>query len=804
MDKSDIPKIIHKYISLFDNEEAYDAAFSNFEEVNWSAIKPSVGSEETPDKYRASRRLSNMYRKNNPPDYKFDNIDDFIVGNKKIVEIQDDETKKLVIKETNIYADAAYIAKHNTNGNVINNFTPDVIRKVFFLEIVWGVFGWEWHDYDLVIGTDPETEEPITEILKGGNLYKIKEIETVPHIIDGHRLYHINDFLNSQNKVTTVEEFDTIHIKAMNRAFKRLTRKYGLNTITPLLLKVYEFPEVIEANDAFRNNKVTVVDNHTLVFPKLVTVNGLFSRSEFIDGTTIEANSLENFTNSFYFAHFTQTDFNLNDILVGDSLKKISNLSSLLELATFYNGREDNGYDRPVNTFTVDLSNSSLSATDEFNFSRFAYWAATNYNVHYGGGASFANRIFIFNFTLKGLSNFASAFRRILSSERFQTADDSGGRNYNHSGPNKIILNFNNTEGFIRNLDYALAQNTFIELPPFSHWVNDYTTENYMYQACNFTEGVTYDFSPNLILNPSEGQFNNCTISLSKTVDNVEVPLPFTFTNVDALKSVRFQNISFGTHTETIDDQTVTVNNSTPFPFVGDFHSGRYQYNEDASDLHRYINFSGSKFSSIRTKTGNTEQIIYVYGKCASTMFENCTEIDFTNSNITIDMSSSGTGSVTWAMFKNCTNMVRTPKLINHNLRRAGNSGDNFQNIFSNCVNLEYVDGLEFYDNPNQQQSYGRWQFDFSTCTKLRYLILGDVGGALNLRNCYDLDIDTLSATLLRQSCFGNKNAGGGFGNQGLIIQNSVWFSLPQSTRDYVESKPNYYRLVVDDDPNRN
>lgn len=61
-----------------------------------------------------------------------------------------------------------------------------------------------------------------------------------------------------------------------------------------------------------------------------------------------------------------------------------------------------------------------------------------------------------------------------------------------------------------------------------------------------------------------------------------------------------------------------------------------------------------------------------------------------------------------------------------------------------------------------------------------------------------------LNATLLRQSCFGNKNAGGGFGNQGLIIQNSVWFSLPQSTRDYVESKPNYYRLVVDDDPNRN
>lgn len=778
------PAITHKYITLFSTEDAYNEAYSNFSEANWSDVGYP---EDTPDNYRLSRRLSNMYHKDNPPDYKFNDINDKVVEQKEELKKDDDGNWQIVYRDVDIYPDA-----HRSSNYRLLDYSDNCIRKAFFLEVVWGYFGWEWIDYTRIL--EDETEE----VLVGGNLYKVKEIHTIPHIIDGYRLYHINDFLNSQSAVTAVEEFNTVNLKAMNRAFMRLERKYGLNTITPLLLKVYEFPEVVEADDAFRNNKVTVVDNHTLVFPKLTSVDGLFSRSEFIDGTTIEANNLENFTNSFYFAHFTQTDFNLNNILVGDSLKKISNLSSLLELATFYNGREDNNYDRPVNTFTVDLSGSNLSETDEFNFSRFAYFAATSYSPNYRGPASFTNRIFIFNLTLKGLSNFENGFRRILDATRFVSDynADGLGRNYNHSGPNRIILNFNNTEGLIRNLDYALAQNTFIELPPFNHWVNDYTTENYMYQACNFTEGVTYDFSPNQVLNSSEGQFNNCTISLSKTVDSVEVPLPFTFTNVDALKNVRFQNISFGTHTETIDGQTVTVNNSVPFPFVGDFHNSRYQYNEDASDLHRYINFSGSKFSSIRTKTDSSEQIIYVDGKCASTMFENCTEIDFTDKNITIDMSSSGTGGVTWAMFRNCTNMIRTPKLVNHNLRRNGNNGDNFNNMFTNCINLEYVDGLEFYDT-----SYGldvRWQFNFSTCPKLRYLILGNVGGAINLRNCLELDIPTLYATLMRQTRFGNRNAGGGFANQGLVIEGTVYDALVSTYSDFEPYLQSWTNRFVD------
>lgn len=751
MDKSDIPKIIHKYISLFDNEEAYNAAFSNFEEVNWSAIKPSVGSEETPDKYRASRRLSNMYKKNNPPDYKFDNIDDFIVGNKKIVEIQNDRTKKLVIRETNIYADAAYIAKHNTNGNIINNFTPDIIRKVFFLEIVWGVFGWEWRNYERVIGIDPETEEPITETLKGGNLYKIKEIKTVPHIIDGHRLYHINDFLNSQDKVTKVESFNTINLIAINRAFKRLVKRYGINdTITPCLLEVYQFPNVEEADDLFYNNNITIINNNSFELPKVKSADGFYKMAQYNDNLTFTLNAIEQFTNGFNWTFFSQYTVNVNDILIGNSLKKVWNLKGLFNNAIFYNGDDDKN-----TTINLDLSGSSLTAGDTFDLSNYAYDASIGWVSVADLSPSFRDRCFVFNLTLKGKTNLTNGFRRIMNnSDRINSSDMTQYGNYKHIPPSRIAVNFNNTKSLVSSLDYAFANNRFIEQPPVTQWINNDCSENYIYASCTLDDGIVYDFSPNEVINSSSKQFNGCTIDSSKTVS---------FDNVDALKSIVFQNINFKN------------GGNIPFPYNEDFYNSRYQYNDDATDKHREINFSGSMFTSLKSN-----QTIYVSGDSAKTMFEGCSVIDFTNSDIIIDVKvipAVGAVYSNWTTFRNCSAMEETPTIIAEGMCLARSSyGDNIVNMFKGCYNLKTIHGARISGYVTAETNVGAWAYamDLTDCKDLVYLDLGDVFGGLKIQGLLNLDLATLSATLLRQSGFGAQ----GKYDSGLYISRSTWTAL--------------------------
>ncbi len=768
--------LTHKYITLYplptgnaDYNRDYATIYTDepvFEEVNWSAVDYP---EERPDEYRFSRRLSNMYHYTDDPNYKFPDVDTTIEEEELKWTFNEETGEYEQVPRTMVYkADAAGIIDRydqSTSFRLATFNHNDDIRKIFFLEIVWGYSGWEWHDYDLVIGTDPDTEEPIVETLKGGNLYKIKEIETVPHIIDGFRLYHINDFLNSQNKVTTIEEFDVSNLKAINRAFKRLTRKYGLNTITPLLLKVYEFPEVVEANDAFCNNKISVVGNNAILLPKLVNVDGLYKWGEytgdFDENTNLkfQLDNLESFTNGFNFAYFSQPVFNLNSVLVGNSLKKVNNLTGLLELALFYNGEEKTGYDKPVTTITVDLSGSSLSSSDDFNLSRLTYWSGTRATFGSGAALPLDDRYFIFNITLKGNTDLSYAFGRIMYNGR---GDSIGqiipGQYYMHSGPNQIEVNFNNTEQLIRSLDYAFTENTFIEQPPIIEWINNYTTENYIYNGCVFNDGITYDFSPNHILNPSQGQFNNCTIDTTKTIN---------FDNVDALKRVRFQNIKFKN------------GNAISFPFNGDLCNFQdYQYNDDPTNLYRFINFSGSMFTGLKAN-----QTIYATDSSAASMFSGCTNIDFDGDNITIKISTSNTNK-TWTIFNNCSSMTRTPKLEAPNIVMNGNLRDNVRDMFLGCANLEYIDAEQFGGTIQVAIPYN---VILSDCPNLVYLKMGNVGG-FNLTGCNNLDITELNNTLLRQTKLGTvppSSVPDREKNMGLIIQRHIWEALPSTTQAY-------------------
>ena len=199
-----IPDIEHKYITLFETQQGYDAAAPNFIEVNWSAVKDTEHPEETPVPYQPSIRPTQGYEP-------VDNVDVF----------PDSSVRMLW-------------------------YTHDHIYKTFFLEIIWGYYGWEWVDYEY---TDLDTQETTT--LKGGNLYKVKESTEVPSIPDGYRLEHINNFLNSQNKVTHVCWFDTSNIKSMKNAFNK-----NNNNINTLVLDCYNFPNVTDISSAFSLNSI--------------------------------------------------------------------------------------------------------------------------------------------------------------------------------------------------------------------------------------------------------------------------------------------------------------------------------------------------------------------------------------------------------------------------------------------------------------------------------------------------------------------------------------------------------------------
>lgn len=642
MDKSNIPKIKHKYISLFANEEAYNAAISEFEEVNWSAIKPSVGSEETPDKYRASRRLSNMYRKNNPPSYKFDNIDDFVLGNKQIVEIQNDETKKLVIKETKIYADAAYIAKHNTNGNIINNFTPDVIHKTFFLEIIWGIFGWEWHDYERIIGIDEETEEDIIEVLKGGNLYKIKTIETVPHIIDGYRLQHINDLLNSQNRVIRIEGFDTSNIIAANRAFKRIdlirtwddilechfidgytqdgdfgNHPFGYaNPVTgESLLENLE-----EADGIFYNNKIYMYEGDFLniipiTIPNIESIDRFYSYGAYTDGLQFKMPSLVTFTNAFKMAIFNKSNINFNNILIGDTLKHITNFNGFLAGVSIYDAESDN------HTISLDLTSSLVDSNTQIDLSHFVEWIGPrDYGHRVNDGRDIiADSVININLNFKNPVDLSYGFANI-SRNKYAAYDEQS--NIGNNGYSKINLNLNSKEAYVRSLDYAFVNNIFANVLQIDRWLNPNCSENYIYQGSTFNVSVEYDFSSTSAINESVGQFDDCTFNVQHNNGYFA-----NFGNCDAVRNFTFENVKFGENVNKV------------FPYT--IHSATLY---DNTTKYRNISFKGSQINKLTNNSAlyidysDAEHygIFVSVDKRDCNIFYGCTNIDFADNRLDV------------------------------------------------------------------------------------------------------------------------------------------------------------------------
>ncbi len=706
-----VPKIIQKYITVFPDIGSYNEAYSEFEEVNWSAVKDSISPEETAKDYYPSVRTTNR-----------------------------DNERKMVY------------------------YTNDNILKTFFLEILWGYSGWEWKDYELVISEDPDTGEREVELLKGGNLYKIKSIETVISIPDGRRLQHINDFLNSQTEVTTVESFDTDNLKAINRAFKRLEWKSGKDASDrkiPLLIKVYNFPNVVEADGLFENTTISVENNMPVTMPKVTSLDKLLSGGEYIDGFAIKCNALTTLTHCFDKCLFRQSEINLNDIFKEDTIKKVSNMKGFLQHAYFL-GKGPDGTSNIV-TVNYDLSSTECESID------LSYFAAMLYGDFYARGI--IDRTIDFNLTFGCDVDLSYAFAAIMTNT-YSASGDIPASNVHKDSPKKITLNFNNSENYIRNLDYAFTLNSFLygNGIPVQRLINDNCSDNRIYQKCRFDIPVTYDFSPNHIINESTNQFSGSTLNST-----------YSFQNVDALKSPIFYNIKLGENAPTV--------------FSFPIHNDNYTYNEDGSK-YRTIRFEYSDFS------GFTEQNFYLYpgeydepnGRIGgdghyTAIFRGMKNVDFTRSqklyikDINVNIVGSTTDYVAYFLdfFQGCSSMTITPEVyLNANITQANQWMYLRTFMFEGCNNLVEIncDNVNIIVNCYGAGIQGN---SFTVTSKqLEFFRFGRVNFSINLASKV-LDIPTLETTLLRQD---NSNLVNDK-RPNLTLMKEVWEALSQNVQTH-------------------
>lgn len=731
------PDIKHKYITLFDTEEEFNAAYPDFEEVNWSDV---AYPQERPDNYRTSRRLSNMYAKDTPPDYKFDNVDDFV-------------PEDAVREEDKTYADAHKIATYNDE---------DDIRKTFFLEIVWGYSGWEWHDYERVIGTDPDTEGLITETLKGGNLYKIKEIQTVPHIIDGHRLQHINDLLNSQNQVTKVAGFNTENLIAANRAFKRfsLVRTWD-NVLECHFVNGYDeqgnfnYPfgyadpvtgeglleNLVEADGLFFNNKIYMyegdfINTIPVVIPNITSIDRLYSYGAYTPNLRFKMENLESLTNAFKMAMFNTSTVDVNTIFIGNTLKHIKDFNGMFAGASIIVGNDT------AATVNLDLTSSEVPSSDVIDLSHFVENVGPD-DYNDASGHLILNKALNVDLSFTNKVNLSYAFSGICRNKMIAYDEEYNKvwNNYlNNKGFSSIVLDFNSHADKIVNLDYALSLNILSNLP-LNQWVNANCSENYIYQGSTFNIPVEYDFSPTNVVNESIGQFNGCTFNVQHNNGYFA-----NFNNCDAVRNFTFEDVKFGDNVNKI--LPYTIHNSTIY---------------DNTTKYRDISFKGSQISKLINNSvlyldyctdakywknsGLAENNLNPFFECANVDFAD-DRLDLYYKDRILSQAPAGSDGYTRFNFQGNTSMTETPYI--HCLLDTTGKYNNYYISFDNLTNLKKVHFEDFevpYGNNNGN-------FNCENCNSLEELnIATNTNGGwkvryFNLKICTSLKAPNLVASL--------------------------------------------------------
>lgn len=711
----------HKYLCLFPNQEEYDKISEEFTECNYSIINPP---EEIPDSYYPSTRETNN--------------------------------------------DDKYVMKYN--------FTDNLIKK-FFLEIIWGYFGFEWNDY-----------EYNNEVLKGGNLYKIKEIETVRSINDGLRLYHINDFLNSQNKVNLINIFDASNIIAANRAFMRLentklfrssSNPYYFNyTPIKLTLNVLDWPSLEEADFFFAGNQVQLGDDGLgiLKIPKITSLKGfLIGGSECT--CPINAPNLSSFDYGFQMTNWNSFYIDLNNFFVDENgsslfpsgLKSIKYLMYMAHLLNNYNDES---------SIHLDLTGLKLEDDDIIDASNSFAWIRNQYNTSNKGLPQYKLNIDLdFNHNI----NLSGAFKGICDinssgyvTYRLVTYTNTNGieESYTYLSNPFSEVDFKNIFDsehlpYITDISEGLSCNKF-ETNPLQQLPNDNCNDNGVYKNC-IISNLVYDFSPNkvLISNDNYGQFNGVA-----GIDTID------FKNVEYLKDIQFTNITL----------------NTPCEFPCKIQNTELSYSDitDYTNYRTILSFENSDFTKIQD-TNLYYYIIFTSAWIKVNPFYGCEYIDFKDTlNIYYGFSPyefSNGGTVTWDFQKN-TSMTVAP-IIHHKYVIEYPHWRVFFR-FDNLKNLTTVDLSNFTITDSYE--WDNISLYFTDCTNLKYVYLKDFYKGIDFTGCYNLDIDTFQQQI--QNAIQNKSSSN-FLALYLTLQEGIW---NQCSEEFQEFCIKYYTINIVND----
>lgn len=642
----EFPKYEHKYLSVFDNNEDYEEQTAVIHECNWSAIRDPNQTEEDENDYYPSVRPTN-------------------------------EDNKYVMKW----------------------YSSDELKKKFALEITWGYYGFEWVDY-----------EYNGEILKGGNLYTIKEITKVPTIADGYRLQHINNFLNTQTKVTEIERFDTSNIISAAKSFYK---GYVDNT-TPIAIHINNWPSLENATEMFYGVDSIIYDENIINMPNVKIIDGMFAAQQYrnsinyyikyfkndnikykLGNSVISANNL--------FAGNILKVYERNTINVLDEYFKDYNFINCLDFSYLLSGSL-----LQVSRDSVDECNIIIDLKDgEFNENKVISLDSALYRL------DIKNRNLLPIIIIDFIYNNNIIIKDLMMSSDLSFIND--GDLIRFSDINKIK---DCTNAF-----YGITFNYFIPIDRIIP--NCIMTKVYNIARINFAG--EFDYAPN------DEYYTKDDIIGQDIFYSATINKDFIFKNVDRLYHCFFNDIEF----------------SEPIVFNYDLINNNISY-----DSPRYVTFANSNIAGIKDqelsityKVGNYSDKKDPLFLTTCKMFEGCAYIDFTNSNFTLnlDIATSYGGFFELTMFKGCSSMKTTPIL-------KGKLQDDYaiKDIFKDCTSLEEIRGeeLELYED-STNMDYG---INLSTSPNLKYIRLKGIGKCLNLQNCTMLDKDVLYNTFMNNT----------------------------------------------------
>ena len=367
-------------------------------------------------------------------------------------------------------------------------------------------------------------------------------------------------------------------------------------------------------------------------------------------------------------------------------------------------------------TLQIDLSSSEVNANDTIILSHFAEWLGN------GDTRSIINRRIILSFKFANKVDLSYLFANAMR-DKWETYNV---RNpLNNSGFNKVTVDFNNTSSYIRSLDNAFINNTFIENLPIQARPHADCTDNSIYEEDSFNAAITYDFSPSQTVYDSSAQFKK-----AKVYDG------YTFSHIDCLKNINFEGFQiYASGVLTTDSVFNYVLNNANYSYID---NTRYQT----------VTFKNSNIASFPV------QSFYVDMQAGTTdIFTGMTNIDFTSSHKLYlrDFTQTVTDkSLPIPNFAGCTSMTETPEIY-YNFDGSGVSVRSQIQFFKDCDNLVTLNCT----NVNLIRTIGGVGTYESTVVfsspVLKYFNIGNWDLPIEIRSAV-LDIPTFKASMLRQS----------------------------------------------------